>query len=146
MIARLMTIGRERLSKAKTIAIAAIESGVELLLEAHEIVADFQAMIRRKALEELDSRIERAKTSRVAPTAKPKARFASSRSSSARCMGEENLICCKRTSSALHDPIVIKSASDPVCWTPIGGSNTEPKHSRVQWYPISALTFPRNTQ
>ena len=37
-IARLMTIGRERLSKAKTIAIAAIESGVELLLEAREIL------------------------------------------------------------------------------------------------------------
>jgi len=65
-IARLMTIGRDRLSKAETVTVAAIESGVELLVEAREIVADFQAMIRRKALAELDPWIERAKTSLVA--------------------------------------------------------------------------------
>jgi len=29
-------------------------------------------------------------------------------------MGEENSICCKRASSAPRDPIVIKSASDPI--------------------------------
>ena len=46
-IARLMTIGRDRLSKAETVTVAAIESGVELLVEAREIVADFRAMIRR---------------------------------------------------------------------------------------------------
>jgi hypothetical protein len=34
--------------------VAAIESGVELLVEAREVVADFQAMIRRKSLVELD--------------------------------------------------------------------------------------------
>jgi transposase len=65
-IARLMTIGRDRLSKAETVTVAAIESGVELLVEAREIVADFQAMIRRGALAELDPWIERAKTSLVA--------------------------------------------------------------------------------
>jgi transposase len=65
-IARLMTIGRDRLSKAETVTVAAIESGVNLLVEAREIVADFQAMIRRKVLEELDPWIERAKTSLVA--------------------------------------------------------------------------------
>src|ERR1019366_9314023 len=65
-IARLMTIGRDRLSKAETVTVAAIESGVELLVEAREIVTDFQAMIRRKALAELDPWIERAKTSLVA--------------------------------------------------------------------------------
>ena len=62
-IARLMTIERDRLSKAETVTVAAIEGGVELLVEAREIVADFQAMIRRKALAELDPWIERAKTS-----------------------------------------------------------------------------------
>jgi transposase len=61
-----MTIGRDRLSKAETVTVAAIESGVELLVEAREIVTDFQAMIRRKALAELDPWIERAKTSLVA--------------------------------------------------------------------------------
>ena len=65
-IARLMTIGRDRLSKAETVTVAAIESGVELLVEAREIVTDFQAMIRRKALAELDPWVERAKTSLVA--------------------------------------------------------------------------------
>jgi hypothetical protein len=53
-IARLMTIGRDRLSKAETVTVAAIESGVELLVEAREILADFQAMIRRRAVVELN--------------------------------------------------------------------------------------------
>jgi transposase len=65
-IARLMTIGRDRLSKAETVTVAAIENGVELLAEAREIVADFQAVIRRKALVDLDPWIEPAKTSLVA--------------------------------------------------------------------------------
>jgi transposase len=65
-IARLMTIGRDRLSKAETVTVAAIESGVELPVEAREIVADLQAMIRRKTLAERDPWIARAKTSLVA--------------------------------------------------------------------------------
>ena len=65
-IARLMTSGRDQLSKAQTVTVAAIESGVEPLVEAREVVADFQAMIRRKAPAELDPWIERAKTSLVA--------------------------------------------------------------------------------
>jgi transposase len=44
-IARLMTVGRDNLTKAETVAIAAIESGVPTLVEAREIVADFHAMI-----------------------------------------------------------------------------------------------------
>jgi hypothetical protein len=39
---------------AETVTVAAIESGVALLVGAREIVADFHAMIRRKALAELD--------------------------------------------------------------------------------------------
>jgi transposase len=38
-IARLMTIGRDRLTRAETVTIAAIENGVPLLVEAREIVA-----------------------------------------------------------------------------------------------------------
>lgn len=68
-IARLMTIGRDQLSKAETVTVAAIESGVEPLVEAREVVADFQAMIRRKVPAELDPWIERAKTSLVAALA-----------------------------------------------------------------------------
>ena len=44
-----MTIGRDQLSKAETLTVAAIVSGVQPLVEAREVVADFQAMIRRKA-------------------------------------------------------------------------------------------------
>ena len=52
-IARLMTIGRDNLSKADTMTVAAIESNVPALVNAHEIIAAFQAMIRRKAATEL---------------------------------------------------------------------------------------------
>ena len=84
-IARLMTIGRDQLSKAETVTVAAIESGVEPLVQAREIIASFQAMIRRKAPAELDPWIERAKTSLVAALAngvtKDKAAVASGLSS-----------------------------------------------------------------
>src|ERR1700689_1480944 len=52
-VARLMTAGRDQLSKAETVTVAAIESGVETLVQAREAVAAFQTMIRRKALAEL---------------------------------------------------------------------------------------------
>ena len=65
-VARLMTVGRDQLSKAETITVAAIEGGVESLVQAREAVTTFQAMIRRKALAELEPWIERAKTTLVA--------------------------------------------------------------------------------
>lgn len=68
-IARLMTIGRDNLTKAETVAIAAIESGVPTLVEAREIVADFHAMIRTKRAELLSSWIERASSSLIASLA-----------------------------------------------------------------------------
>ena len=48
-IARLMTIGRDMLTKAETVTVAAIEAGVPTLVEAREIIAEFHLMIRRKA-------------------------------------------------------------------------------------------------
>jgi transposase len=65
-VARLMTIGRDQLSKAETLTVAAIESGVESLVQAREVVAAFQTMIRQRALAELGPWIERAKTTLVA--------------------------------------------------------------------------------
>lgn len=65
-IARLMTVARDQLSKAETVTVAAIESGVESLVHAREAVTAFQTMIRRKALTELGPWIERAKTTLVA--------------------------------------------------------------------------------
>ena len=63
-IARLMTIGRDNLSKADTMTVAAIESNVPALVNAREIIAAFHAMIRRKAATELASWIDRARSER----------------------------------------------------------------------------------
>jgi transposase len=65
-IARLMTTGRDTLSKSETVTIAAIEDGVPTLVEARDTIAAFHAMIRRKASAELIPWIERARQSLVA--------------------------------------------------------------------------------
>ena len=65
-VARLLTFERDDLSKADTITVAAIEGGVPLLVEAREIIAGFQAMIRKKSLADLEPWLERARTSLVA--------------------------------------------------------------------------------
>jgi transposase len=65
-IARLLTVGREQLSKSETLTVAAIESGVAVLVEAREVIGEFQGIIRRKALADLDVWIGRAKPSLVA--------------------------------------------------------------------------------
>ena len=64
-IARLMTNGRDTLSKSETVTIAAIEQGVPLLVEAREIIAAFHTMIRKKAHADLDPWLERACASLV---------------------------------------------------------------------------------
>ena len=69
-IARLMTIGRDTLSKAETVTVAAVEAGVPSLVEAREIVAEFHGMIRRRAAAELSPWIERACASLVASFAR----------------------------------------------------------------------------
>ena len=65
-IARLMTIGRDALSKAETVTVAAIEKGVPLLVEAREIITAFQAMIRKRSLAEFEPWLERARSSLIA--------------------------------------------------------------------------------
>ncbi|MEZ2223528.1 ISL3 family transposase [Rhizobium sp. RCC_161_2] len=65
-VARLMTIGRDDLSKSQTVTVAAIEGGVPQLVEAREVVAAFQAMIRKKSLADLEPWLERARSSLVA--------------------------------------------------------------------------------
>ena len=65
-IARLMTIGRDTLTKAETVTVAAIETGVPLLVEAREVIAAFQGMIRRKCIEELEPWLERTRHTLVA--------------------------------------------------------------------------------
>lgn len=65
-IARLMTIGRDHLTKAETVTIAAVETGVPTLVEARTLVTSFHDMIRRKAEADLIPWIERARDSLVA--------------------------------------------------------------------------------
>lgn len=65
-----MTIGRNTLSKAETVTVAAIEAGVPTLVEAREIIAEFHLMIRRRAATELSPWIERARASLVASFAR----------------------------------------------------------------------------
>jgi transposase len=65
-IARLMTIGRNSLSKAETVTITAIEAGVPRLVEAREMIAKFQAMVRNKTDTGLAMWIEAARQSLVA--------------------------------------------------------------------------------
>ena len=65
-IARLMTVGRDLLTKAETITVAAIEAGVPTLVEAREIIAEFHLMIRRKTEAGLITWIEHARASLVA--------------------------------------------------------------------------------
>ncbi|TWI21491.1 transposase [Mesorhizobium tianshanense] len=65
-----MTIGRDSLSRSETVTVAAIEGGVPLLVEAREIIAGFQAMIRKKTLADLEPWLERARSSLVASFAK----------------------------------------------------------------------------
>lgn len=66
IIARLMTTGRDTLSKAETVMIATIESSVPALVKARELIAAFHAMIRRKAGTELNQWIDGGRESLVA--------------------------------------------------------------------------------
>lgn len=60
-IARLLTTGRDQLTKAETITVAAIESGVALVAEARNAMEACHDMISRKATTELEAWLDRAK-------------------------------------------------------------------------------------
>jgi transposase len=64
-IARFLTFGRDSLTKSETVTVAAIEAGVPLLVEARQLIADFQSMIRTKSLANLEPWLERGKSSLV---------------------------------------------------------------------------------
>lgn len=60
-----MTLARDDLSKSDAVLIAAIESNVPDLVTARTLVANFQQMIRSKAVARLDARLDHAKASLV---------------------------------------------------------------------------------
>ena len=65
-VARLLSVGRDGLSRSETLTVAAIETGVPLLVEARELIASFQGMIRKRAAAELGAWLARARSSLVA--------------------------------------------------------------------------------
>jgi len=65
-IARLLTVGRDRLSKSEAVMVAAIEGGVPLLVEARDIAAAFQAMVRKRCLTVLEPWLDQAQSSLLA--------------------------------------------------------------------------------
>jgi transposase len=73
-IARLMTIGRDLLTKAETVMVVAIEAGVPTLVEAREIITEFHLMIRRRLETGLIPWIERARAILIASFANGVAR------------------------------------------------------------------------
>ncbi|MDR3376066.1 MAG: ISL3 family transposase [Ancalomicrobiaceae bacterium] len=69
-LARMMTIGRDHLTKADTVTIAAIETKVPALQAARNLIDRFHAVIRTKAVADLDPWIEAASESLLASFAK----------------------------------------------------------------------------
>lgn len=61
-----MGMGRDHLTKADTVTVAAVEAAVPSLANARSLVERFQAMIRTKAAAELDGWIEQARASLIA--------------------------------------------------------------------------------
>lgn len=69
-IAPLMTSHRDRLSRAETITLAAVEDGVPALVEARTLVAEFHAMLRDKDISRLGPRLPPARSSLIASFAR----------------------------------------------------------------------------
>ena len=69
-LARLMSLGRDHLTRMDAVTVAAVEAGVPDLADARHLVERFGAMIRTKASTELDGWIEQARTSLVASLAR----------------------------------------------------------------------------
>ena len=61
-----MTMARDHLSKSDTLTIAAIETGVPLLVEARDLTDRFQAMIRTKATSDFEAWVLAASRSMIA--------------------------------------------------------------------------------
>ncbi len=70
VLARLMGMAHDHLTKADSIIVAAVEAGLPSLVDARNLVERFQAMIRTKAGVGLDSWIEHAGVSLIAPLAR----------------------------------------------------------------------------
>lgn len=64
-LARLMTSGRDQLTKVETVTVTAVEAGLPKLAEARLLIEEFQQMLRRREDAPLARWLERAATSLV---------------------------------------------------------------------------------
>src|SRR4051794_1861808 len=69
-VARLLTTGRDHLTRAETVTVAAIEAGVRALAEVREVVALFQPMVRAMTPAKLEAWTERAGATLIASFAR----------------------------------------------------------------------------
>lgn len=65
-IARMMTTGRDGLTKAETVTVAAIENALPVLVTAHALIDDFHAIVRKRTPAALDEWLVAASESLVA--------------------------------------------------------------------------------
>ncbi|EIZ81631.1 transposase IS204/IS1001/IS1096/IS1165 family protein [Methylobacterium sp. GXF4] len=69
-LARWLTTGRDRLTRAETLTVAPVEGSVPALVEAREMVSAFQTMVRPMAPDRLEGWLTRAGTGLVASFAR----------------------------------------------------------------------------
>lgn len=69
-LAPLLPTGRDRLTKAETLTVAAVEAGVPALVEAREVVGAFQTMVRGNEPSRFEGWLRRAEASLVASFAR----------------------------------------------------------------------------
>ncbi|MCE4227013.1 ISL3 family transposase [Methylobacterium sp. C25] len=69
-LARWLTTGRDRLTKAETLTVAAVENGMPALVEARKVISAFQTMVRAMAPNRLEGWLTRAEASLVASFAR----------------------------------------------------------------------------
>ena len=69
-LARWLTTGRDRLTKAETLTVATVEDGMPALVEAREVVGAFQTMVRAMEPGRLEGWLRRAEASLVASFAR----------------------------------------------------------------------------
>jgi mannose-6-phosphate isomerase-like protein (cupin superfamily) len=118
-LARLMTTGRDRLTKAQTVLVAAIAEGepplVTALVTARVMVAAFQAMVRAMAPIKLDGWIERGSTSLIAA-------FARGRQRQSRCARRAQPALVERSNRRTDHEAEARGATDvwgaarSTCW------------------------------
>jgi transposase len=73
-VVRLLTVEPDGLSRAETVTVAAIQKGVPQLIEARDTIAEFHAMLRKRAVDTLSEWVEKARSTLISSFARGVAR------------------------------------------------------------------------